>query len=148
MEILRALQRDKKLNISDGILRLRVGGDGSQVARSKNITNVVLSVLNSNMESCRQDSNIHTLLLLDAAEDYETLATALKPLCDSMRDAQERGIELDGQHLKVEFFLAADYKFLAMVLGHKGAWALFNCLWYLANRNEWKQTLEKVKDQP
>ena len=48
----------------------------------------------------------------------------------------ESGIELDGQRLKVEFFLAADYKFLAMVLGHKGARALFNCLWCLANRNE------------
>ena len=139
MEILRALQKNKQLNISDGALRLRIGGDGSQVARSKNITNFVLSVLNINMESCRQDSNIHTLMLLDASENYETLATALKPLCDAMRNVQQSGVELDGQHLKVEFFLAADYKFLAMVLGHKGARALFNCLWCLANRNEWKQ---------
>jgi len=57
------LQKNKQLNVSDGVLRLRVGGDGSQVARSKNITNFVLSVLNINMESCRQDSNIHTLML-------------------------------------------------------------------------------------
>jgi hypothetical protein len=107
-----------------------------------------MSVLNQSMDEARKDDNVHTLLLLNTSEEYNKLAASLKPLSDVMKAVQEAGVDLDGEHFSVEFFLASDYKFLALVLGHEGARALFNCIWCLANRNHWKATLQKVKSLP
>ncbi len=128
----------------DNIIRLKIGGDGSDVARSRNVTAFCMSVLNLAMEDFRKDSNVHTLLLLNCSESYARLASSLEPLCKRMKEVQEGGIVLDGKLFHIEFWLAADYKFLCLVLGHQGARALFNCIFCVANRDEWKQTLQLV----
>jgi hypothetical protein len=142
---LKTLQKQGKLKVGeDRVVRLKIGGDGSELARTRNVTTILMSVLNLNMQDFRKDENVHTLMLMDGNEEYNRLAQNLKPLCEAMRSIQDSGIDIEAEHFIVEFWLAADYKFLCMVLGHEGARALFNCVFCLANRNEWKQTLQKV----
>ena len=103
-----------------------------------------------------------TVAIVNEKEEYETLASSLKDFFQEVNLLIERGVILiDGQEVKLEFFLGGDFKFLAMIMGLNSATANYSCLWCkVYKQNRWntskscyffhedgqKRTLEEIKN--
>ena len=90
------------------------------------------------------------------------MSSSLKDFFQEVNLLIERGtILIDGQEVKLEFFLGGDFKFLAMIMGLNSATANYSSLWCkIHKQNRWdtskscyffhedgqKRTLEKIKN--
>ena len=71
----------------------------------------------------------HTIAVVNGCEKYETLKVAFKDVFTEINSfIEQRFINVNGQKVKLEFFLGGDYKFLVTVMGLKGATSLYACL--------------------
>ena len=102
------------------------------------------------------------MAIVNGKEEYETLYSSLKDFFQEVNLLIERGtILIDGQEVKLEFFLGGDFKFLAMIMGLNSATANYSSLWCkIYKQNRWdtskscyffhedgqKTTLEKIKN--
>ena len=53
-----------------------------------------------------------------------------------MEELEENGVEIDGQHIKINWFLCSDWKFLAAFLGLNAAQSEFFCLWCHCDKSQ------------
>ncbi len=60
-------------------------------------------------------------------ENYDELKICLKELIEKVSNVDN--ITIDDKNFKIEFYLAADYKMLRILYGHKASNALEGCVW-------------------
>jgi len=65
-------------------LRLRIGGDGRRVGKSKRNVILVVSVLNIGSALVHKDCHIHTIALIDGGESYDSLVEGFRAVADNM----------------------------------------------------------------
>ncbi len=54
---------------------------------------------------------MHTVAVLQGAEDYNHMSEGFAPILDEINDVIENNnVVLNGQNFKLEFFLGGDYK--------------------------------------
>ena len=88
------------------------------------VINFTFTVLNDVPEATTTN---HTLVILKATESYNKLKTGLSDLTEEMEEMQQ--IEYQGKTIEIEYFLAGDWKFLALVTGIRAANSNYPCIW-------------------
>lgn len=72
----------------------------------------------------------HTIAVVNGSEKYETLQESFETAFSEINSLIKKGtITVDGEEVKLEFFLGGNYKFLLTLMGLKGATSLYACLW-------------------
>ncbi|CAB3996161.1 Hypothetical predicted protein, partial [Paramuricea clavata] len=98
---------------SHGVLRLRFAGDGARTSRNKNTVVLLFNIIDEENTASFQYN--YPIAICNGDEKYDFLKKSLQPIMDSIYTATSG--PLTGQKLKVEWFLCADWKFLALLLG-------------------------------
>ena len=62
-----------------------------------------------------------------------------------MEELEENGVEIDVQHIKINWFLCSDWKFLAAFLGLNTAQSEIFCLWCHCDKSKISD-LDKPED--
>ena len=76
-------------------------------------------------ESPMSPNGNYTITLINTTEDYNNLLEALENIVKEIESLQS--ITVDGITFTVDFFLAADWKFLAQIIGIEAATARYFC---------------------
>ena len=84
------------------------------------------TVLDGN-ENPNSPTGNHVIAMFNTQEKYEYLSGAVKDLSNEIQSIQT--ITIDGHQFKIEFFLGADMKYLAICLGLQAANAKYACIW-------------------
>jgi len=88
---------------------------------------VIASAIIVDEESPTSPNGNHTIALLNITEDYDNLIEALEDIANDVKALQS--ITVDGITFTVEFFLGADWKFLALIVGIEAATVKYFCIW-------------------
>ena len=118
-----------KLNPSFALnkhIRVKITGDGTVVSRSLHLVVIAFSLI-LDEESPTSPNGNHTIALINTIEDYNNLLEALENIVSEIESLQS--ITVDGIIFTVDFFLAADWKFLAQIIGIEAATARYFCIW-------------------
>ena len=107
-------------------IRIKLTGDGTQIARGLTIINVAFTVLEEGNEATSVTGN-HSVAIFKMAENYENLAAALEDICNEGK--QLKSITIDDKSYEIETYLGGDLKFLAMVCGIDAANCEHACVW-------------------
>ena len=107
-------------------IRIKITGDGTVVSRSLRLVVIAFSLLVDEENSSSPHGN-HTIALIKTTEDYGNMAEALKTVTEDVKTMST--ISVNGVTFSVEFFLGADWKFLALAIGIKSASAKHFCIW-------------------
>ena len=151
----------KQPDLSDSVVQVKLSGDGARMTRSTNFKMFSFALLQQgNVMSSKSN---RTVAIINGKEDYQTLKTALPDFFDEVNSLIETGsLLVDGNKVKLEFFLGGDYKFLLMIMGLNSATADYACLWceihkqfrwdtskdfLFYNTEPLKRTLENIKKQ-
>ena len=115
-------------DLSDSVVQVKLSGDGARMTRSTNFMMFSFALLQQgNVMSSKSN---RTVAIINGKEDYQTLKTALPDFFDEVNFLIETGsLLVDGNEVKLEFFLGGDYKFLLMIMGLNSATADYACLW-------------------
>ena len=120
-----ALKSDPSFALQSTI-RVKITGDGTVVSRSLHLVVIAFSLF-TDEENPRSLSGNHTIALLSTTEDYANMAEALEKVLEDIK--MMKSITIDSVTFAVEFFLVADWKFLALVVGIESALARYSCIW-------------------
>ena len=107
-------------------LRVKLTGDGTQIARGLTVVNIAFTILEEGSSS-RSASGNHSLSIMKVSETYDDLARGLEDICSEARDLEV--LAINGVVYRIVFFLGGDWKFLAMVCGLESATCEYACLW-------------------
>ena len=69
----------------------------------------------------------HTIALLQTTENYDDMSAALVNIIEDIKTMQS--ITIDDISISIEFFLGADWKFLALFTGIESASSTYFCIW-------------------
>lgn len=111
---------------STGHVRVKITGDGTVVSRSLHVVVIAFSLMVDEEIPTSPNGN-HAIALINATEDYDNLIEALEDIANEIKTLQS--IVVDGVTFTIEFFLAADWKFLATIVGIEAATAKYFCIW-------------------
>ena len=95
---------------------MKITGDGTVVSRSLHLVVIAFSFI-IDEESATSPSGNHAIALINTNEDYDNEIKILQ------------SITIDGITFTVDFFLGADWKFLAQIIGLQAATAKYFCIW-------------------
>ena len=118
-----------KLNPSFALkkhIRVKITGDGTVLSRSLHLVVIAFSLILDEEIPTSPNGN-HTIALINTTEDYNNLLEALENIVSEIESLQS--ITVDGITFTVDFFLAADWKFLAQIIGIEAATARYFCIW-------------------
>ena len=152
----------QKPELRDGVVEVKLSGDGARMSRSTNFMIMSFALLQCNEKVMSSKSN-RTVAIINGPENYETLKQSLSNLFTEINGLIKTGtILIDGEHVKLDFFLGGDMNFLLMIMGLSGASSDHACLWCkVHNSNRWdtskdmnfytvdpnfKRTLADIKD--
>ncbi|CAB3986755.1 NACHT, LRR and PYD domains-containing 12 [Paramuricea clavata] len=114
-------------------LKLALNGKGPE---SFDILKMRLSLLQWDKKVMSSESN-RTVAIINGPEYYETLKASLPNLFNKINGLIKTGsILINGEYVKLEFFLGGDLKFLLMIIGMDAASSKYACLWCLANKDD------------
>lgn len=122
-----ALIRNLPVESIPQTIRVKLTGDGTQIARGLSVINFGFTVLEEGMEAACSASGNHTLAILKTSEKYEDLKAGLQEICTEAKNLKV--ITVDGRKFNVEYFLGGDMKFLASVCGIEAATCEHSCVW-------------------
>lgn len=112
--------------------------------RSTNFMMMSFSLLQWD-EKVMSSKNNRTVAVVNGPEDYQTLKVSLSSLFNDVNELIKTGSMLiNGERVKLEFFLGGDLKFLLMVMGMNGASSNYACLWCLLHKDERWDTSKDV----
>ncbi|CAG8810495.1 14613_t:CDS:2, partial [Gigaspora margarita] len=70
-----------------------------------------------------------TLIIYPGVEKYSILQIAMKSLRAELEDIKNGFIDKEGRYWNIKLYFSADWKFMAICLGHKAANSAEYCLW-------------------
>lgn len=106
--------------------RVKLTGDGTQIARGLTIVNFAFTVLEEADQVCSVLGN-HHVAIFKMGENYDNLAAALEDICKEAK--QMKTITINDKSYEIEIYLGGDMKFLAMVCGIDAANCVHACIW-------------------
>ena len=125
-----------KPELSTSTIQVELSGDGASMSRSTNFMMMSFSLLQWD-EKVMSSKNNRTVAVVNGPEDYHTLKVSLSSLFNEVNELIKTGSMLiNGERVKLEFFLGGDLKFLLMVMGMNGASSNYACLWCLLHKDE------------
>ena len=95
----------------------------------------IFSILND-LSNIHKPNYHHTLILYPEAEKYESLEIALALLILDLEEIKNGFVDRQEQLWKIHLYFLADWKMLALCLGHKAANADYFCLWCNCKKDE------------
>lgn len=122
-------KENPEFDFGNETLKIKISGDGAKMTQKSNYILLSCALLQKQDEVMSAKGN-HTIAVVNGSEKYETLQVSFKTTFSEINSLIDKGtISVDGQEVKLEFFLGGDYKFLLTVMGLKGATSLYACLW-------------------
>jgi len=107
-------------------VRVKITGDGTSVSRSMHCVVIAFTIIRG-VASPNSPCGNHTIAILNATENYNTLAESLVEIADEIKQTQS--IKVDSFEFTIEWFFTADLKYLAIALGIEAANSRFACIW-------------------
>ena len=107
-------------------VRVKVTGDGTRISHSMHAVIIAFVVVEEGANPNSPRGN-HTIAILNAGENYEVLSEALEDIRAEIE--QLKSLKVGDVEYSVEFFLGADWKFLALCVGIEAANAKYSCIW-------------------
>ena len=89
-------------------IRVKLTGDGTQIARGLSVVNVGFTVLEEGQRACSAFVN-HSIAILKVSEKYEDLMAGLEDICAEAKDLES--LTIKDKVYNVQFFLGGDWKF-------------------------------------
>ncbi len=127
-----------KIEIENNTLNIRLAGDGTIVARPKQLFNFTFGFVDSSGINPNSEAGNFLLGLFEIeSENYKELKECLSELVVEISHLKE--IEVENKKIKLNFFLAGDMKFLLLALGLNAANSRFPCAFCLAEKKNFRQ---------
>ncbi|KAI8487200.1 hypothetical protein Bbelb_349980 [Branchiostoma belcheri] len=139
-EVLTHLLRLPKHKSCGQEISVRFSGDGRQVTRNNRIGAVMGTVrivpnrntINANLDNAQLHHSIDeeaSVFIYEGGEDYETQQKTAALVYQEIEDIRQNGIVIDGKLIKVKWYLTADWKYMATLLGLNQASSKAFCIW-------------------
>ena len=131
---------------NESSVKVKITGDGTQVSRSIHTLVLAFTILDGN-ENPNSPTGNHVIAMFNTQEKYEYLSEAVKGIANEIQSIES--ITIDGHQFKIEFYVGADMKYLAICLGLQAANAKYSCIWCkcpAAERHDTSQSWCSVKD--
>ncbi|XP_078701561.1 uncharacterized protein LOC144927753 [Branchiostoma floridae x Branchiostoma belcheri] len=134
-------------SVSAGEISVRFSGDGRQVTRNNRIGAVMgtlrivpnRNTINKETESAQLHHTIDeeaSIFVYEGGEDHEVQRETAGMVYKEIEDVRKNGLVIDGKTVKVKWYLTADWKFLATLLGLNQASSKSFCLWCHCKKEE------------
>ncbi|CAG8833442.1 2955_t:CDS:2, partial [Gigaspora margarita] len=133
--IIPSLLEKKIININNPILHIRISGDGRNVGNKVNHIMVTFVLLNDYTNIYHPDHH-YTLMLYPGIKKYNNLKIALAPLIKDLNNIINGYWNKQGQRWQIQLYFSADWKFLAICMGHKAANSDHFCLWCTIHKKQ------------
>ena len=131
---------------NESSVKVKITGDGTQVSRSMHTLLLAFTILDGN-ENPNSPTGNHVIAMFNTQEKYEYLSEAVKGTANEIQSIEP--ITIDGHQFKIEFYLGADMKYLAIFLSLQAANAKYSCIWCkcpAAERHDTSQSWCSVED--
>ncbi|KAJ8018713.1 hypothetical protein HOLleu_43148 [Holothuria leucospilota] len=111
--------------LHDGVVRIKITGDGTTIGKRIHITNIAFSIIGE--PSCTGSSGSYLLAIVRVPEKQASLADALSSLISEINSIDS--VSAGEESVRVQLYLAGDLKFLNQMMGVEGFNAKHCCLW-------------------
>ena len=108
-------------------VRVKLTGDGTYVGPRQHIVTFGFTLLDEG-SAAKSFAGNH-ISIVRGPEDYDSLSICLKDVISEISDIHNNGLEVDRNRYTVQFYLGADWKFLAMACGIDSANSTHACVW-------------------
>ncbi|XP_066299903.1 uncharacterized protein [Branchiostoma lanceolatum] len=146
-ELLTFLLRHPKHKDCGDQISVRFSGDGRQVTRNNRIGAVMGTLriipnrdtIDENTESAQLHHTIDEeacIFVYEGGEDHDTQQRTAALVYKEIEDIGKNGLVIDDKLIKVKWFLTADWKFLATLLGLNQASSKNFCIWCHCTKKE------------
>lgn len=125
LRLTQLVENSKGVDIPSTI-RVKLTGDGTEIARGLSVVNINFTVLEEGQRARSAFGN-HSIAILKVSENYEDLAAGLEDVCVEAENLEV--LTVKDKVYKVQFFLGGDMKFLAVVCGVEAATSEYACVW-------------------
>ena len=125
-KILASLQRVNPYSCSNREIGIKISGDGTTVSCSVYLVVIPFVIHNETFASSSNDH--YTIVSVNWEESYEYIAECNTDLLTEMESL--KSLQVSDYTHNFTYFLGADMKFLAMVLGIEAANSTYSCIWY------------------
>ena len=102
-------------------LRVKLTGDGTQIARGVTVVNFACTIVEDELAVCVKGN--HCIAIMDT---YDKLSKGLQNIIDEAKEI--KSITIGEVTYNIEFFLGGDWKFLAAACGLEAATAEHACM--------------------
>ena len=143
----KALEQESPESVPSRI-RIKLTGDGTQIARGLSVVNVSFTVLEEGQSRACSAFGNHSLAILRVSEKYEELKDGMEDIIAEAKDLEV--LTIHDKVYSIQFFLGGDLKFLAAVCGIEAANSEHACIWCKCPKKErWNMALTwSIQDQP
>ncbi len=105
------------LNIKDGIIRINIRGDKTNVGRQQHFFNLCFVLLDED-DVCKTAYGQYTLGIYDVEKDnYDTMSKALEKIVKSTSTLNKKKVSLNGRDYIIEMSLSGDADWLTTERG-------------------------------
>ena len=126
----------EKPELKDEVIEVKLSGDGARMSRTTNFMMFSFALLQTK-ESILSSKSNRTIAIVNCPEKYETMKTFLSSFFEEVNGLIDQGsISIDGNDMKLIFFLGDDMKFLLMIMGLNSATADYACLWCKIHKDD------------
>ncbi|CAH1242586.1 Hypp6859 [Branchiostoma lanceolatum] len=97
------------------------------------------NTINENTDNAQLHHTIDeeaAVYLYEGGEDYETQQASAAVVYREMEETRENGLDIEGKNIKVQWYLTADWKFVATLLGLNQASNKSFCIWCHCTKGE------------
>jgi hypothetical protein len=109
-------------------VRVKLTGDGTYIGTRQHIVTFGFTLLDEGA-SARSPNGNYTVCIFRAPESYESMSICLQNVIKDIEVISKEGIEVDDETFEVDFYLGADWKFLATVCGIESPNCTHACIW-------------------
>ena len=106
LRLTQLVENSKGVDIPSTI-RVKLTGDGTEIARGLSVVNINFTVLEEGQRACSAFGN-HSIAILKVSENYEDLAAGLEDVCV---EAENLEVLSRTKHTKSSFFLVGTWNF-------------------------------------
>lgn len=126
----------KKPELKQETIQIKLSGDGARMSRTTNFMLMSFTLLQLK-EDVMSPKHNKTVAIINGPEYYETLKASLNNFFKEVNGLIKRGkLSVDGEEVKLDFFLGGDLKFLLLILGLNSASSDYACLWCTVHKND------------
>ena len=116
-------------------VRVKLTGDGTYIGSRQHVVTFGFTLLDEGAASQSPNGN-YTVCIFRAPESYECMSVCLQDVIKDVELISKNGIKVDGDNFEVDFYLGADWKFLATVCGIESPNCTHACIWCTCPKNK------------